>query len=180
MTGTSDQERQDTLDRFDEAVNMTAGELEKWLATDQSREVGQKDGGAGVAVWSVRDRCQRSHPHEERGEGDGCLLALGRSVVSRCDAAPLLQLFAASFDAVAALVELLVERRWTATGTAAPESVGDLVSALGDGMGDVALPQSGADRLRAVPLVADDVRRPDPGTTHAQPGRRIASNRVVH
>ena len=29
---------------FDQAVNMTAGELEKWLATDESRSVGQKSG----------------------------------------------------------------------------------------------------------------------------------------
>ena len=32
-------------DDFDGAVNMTASELEKWLATDESRAVGQKDGG---------------------------------------------------------------------------------------------------------------------------------------
>jgi hypothetical protein len=30
---------------FGEAVNMTAGELEKWLDSDESREVGQKDDG---------------------------------------------------------------------------------------------------------------------------------------
>ncbi|TDC00003.1 DUF3140 domain-containing protein [Nonomuraea longispora] len=30
---------------FGEAVNMTAGELERWLATDESQSVGQKDGG---------------------------------------------------------------------------------------------------------------------------------------
>jgi hypothetical protein len=36
----------DTIRReFGEAVNMTAGELEKWLATDESQAVGQKDGG---------------------------------------------------------------------------------------------------------------------------------------
>ncbi|MGY1835555.1 DUF3140 domain-containing protein [Blastococcus sp. SYSU DS0510] len=29
---------------FGEAVNMTAGELEKWLETEESRSVGQKDG----------------------------------------------------------------------------------------------------------------------------------------
>ena len=35
----------DTVRReFAEAVNMTAGELEKWLATDESQQVGQKDG----------------------------------------------------------------------------------------------------------------------------------------
>ncbi|GAB2957091.1 DUF3140 domain-containing protein [Nonomuraea fastidiosa] len=30
---------------FGEAVNMTAGELEEWLETDESKAVGQKDGG---------------------------------------------------------------------------------------------------------------------------------------
>ena len=30
---------------FGEAVNMTAGELEKWLDTDESKAVGQKDDG---------------------------------------------------------------------------------------------------------------------------------------
>ncbi len=30
---------------FDEAVNMTAQQLENWLETDESRSVGQKDGG---------------------------------------------------------------------------------------------------------------------------------------
>ncbi|MGY1825218.1 MULTISPECIES: DUF3140 domain-containing protein [unclassified Blastococcus] len=35
----------DTIRRaFGEAVNMTAGELEKWLETEESRSVGQKDG----------------------------------------------------------------------------------------------------------------------------------------
>ena len=35
----------DTIRRvFGEAVNMTAGELEKWLGTEESRSVGQKVG----------------------------------------------------------------------------------------------------------------------------------------
>ncbi len=34
-----------TRHEFAEAVNMTAGELEKWLDTEESRAVGQKDGG---------------------------------------------------------------------------------------------------------------------------------------
>ncbi|MFC8708109.1 DUF3140 domain-containing protein [Streptomyces anulatus] len=54
MSGGSDQERQETLDRFGEAVNMTAGELEEWLDTDQSREVGQKDGGESTGHASGR------------------------------------------------------------------------------------------------------------------------------
>ena len=35
----------DVRREFGEAVNMTAGELEKWLATEESQAVGQKDGG---------------------------------------------------------------------------------------------------------------------------------------
>jgi hypothetical protein len=31
---------------FDEAVNMSREELEEWLETDESKEVGQKDGGS--------------------------------------------------------------------------------------------------------------------------------------
>ncbi|CAM5309177.1 DUF3140 domain-containing protein [Streptomyces atroolivaceus] len=45
MSDGDDEERQETLDRFGEAVNMTAGELEKWLDTEQSRQAGQKNGG---------------------------------------------------------------------------------------------------------------------------------------
>jgi Protein of unknown function (DUF3140) len=33
-----------TWQEFRETVNMTAGELEKWLGTDDSKQVGQKDG----------------------------------------------------------------------------------------------------------------------------------------
>jgi hypothetical protein len=35
----------DVWDDWQDAVNMTATELEKWLDTDESRSVGQKDGG---------------------------------------------------------------------------------------------------------------------------------------
>lgn len=34
-----------TWSQFKDAVNMTAGELEKWLDTDESKSVGQKSGG---------------------------------------------------------------------------------------------------------------------------------------
>ena len=41
----------DTIRReFGEAVNMTAGELEKWLATDESQAVGQKSDGSGEST----------------------------------------------------------------------------------------------------------------------------------
>jgi hypothetical protein len=44
-----------TVEReFGEAVNMTAKELEEWLVTDESRAVGQKDGGESVGHASGR------------------------------------------------------------------------------------------------------------------------------
>ncbi|MDQ1124116.1 DUF3140 domain-containing protein [Microbacterium trichothecenolyticum] len=46
-----DQTRED----FDEAVNMTASELKKWLDTDESKAVGQKrDGGESTGHESGR------------------------------------------------------------------------------------------------------------------------------
>jgi hypothetical protein len=40
----------DTRKKFDDAVNMTATELEKWLDTDESKSVGQKSGGGGEST----------------------------------------------------------------------------------------------------------------------------------
>ncbi len=41
----------DTIRReFADAVNMTAGELEKWLDTPESQSVGQKSGGSGEST----------------------------------------------------------------------------------------------------------------------------------
>ncbi len=42
--------RTDTYAEFRDAVNMTASELEKWLDTDESKEVGQKSGGSGEST----------------------------------------------------------------------------------------------------------------------------------
>jgi hypothetical protein len=39
-----------TRREFGEAVNMTAGELETWLATDESQAVGQKTEGSGEST----------------------------------------------------------------------------------------------------------------------------------
>jgi hypothetical protein len=39
-------------DEFDEAVNMTASELERWLATDESNSVGQPASGQQAAGQS--------------------------------------------------------------------------------------------------------------------------------
>ena len=38
-------DRQQVIEEFDEAVNMTPKELEEWLETDESRSVGQTEGG---------------------------------------------------------------------------------------------------------------------------------------
>ena len=41
----------DTIRReFDDVVNMTAGELQTWLATEESQSVGQKSGGSGEST----------------------------------------------------------------------------------------------------------------------------------
>ena len=55
MTGKRDTDRKETIGAFDEAVNMTAGELEKWLKTDKSKSVGQSDGG-GESVGHASGR----------------------------------------------------------------------------------------------------------------------------
>ncbi|MFF7361599.1 DUF3140 domain-containing protein [Streptomyces sp. NPDC008125] len=49
MSAGGDEDRQSVLDSFGEAVNMSAGELEKWLGTDSARQVGQKEGGGESA-----------------------------------------------------------------------------------------------------------------------------------
>ncbi|MYR44750.1 DUF3140 domain-containing protein [Streptomyces sp. SID5910] len=50
-----DEERKDTRDDFRELVNMTPAELEKWLATDESRDAGQhQDGGESTGHASGR------------------------------------------------------------------------------------------------------------------------------
>jgi hypothetical protein len=38
------------VEEFGNAVNMTASELERWLATDDSRAVGQKPAGGGEST----------------------------------------------------------------------------------------------------------------------------------
>ena len=38
-------DRQQVIQEFDEAVNMAPKELEEWLQTDESKLVGQSDGG---------------------------------------------------------------------------------------------------------------------------------------
>ena len=45
-----------TWQDFRETVNMTAGELEKWLATEESKKVGQKAGGKGESTGHASGR----------------------------------------------------------------------------------------------------------------------------
>ena len=40
----------DTYSEFSNAVNMTAKQIETWLDTDESKEVGQKKGGGGEST----------------------------------------------------------------------------------------------------------------------------------
>ncbi len=55
MTAGSDADREGTVAEFKEAVNMTAGDLEKWLRTDESKSVGQSSGdGESVGHASGR------------------------------------------------------------------------------------------------------------------------------
>jgi len=47
----------DTVRReFQEAVNMSAAELEEWLDTDESQSVGQKQGGSGESTGHAEGR----------------------------------------------------------------------------------------------------------------------------
>ena len=43
-------DRDDVRRSFGEAVNMTPAALEKWLATEESRSVGQKEDGSGEST----------------------------------------------------------------------------------------------------------------------------------
>jgi hypothetical protein len=41
----NDDDRRQIVDEFDDSVNMTRKEIEDWLQTDESKSVGQSDGG---------------------------------------------------------------------------------------------------------------------------------------
>ncbi|NQX13729.1 DUF3140 domain-containing protein [Microbacteriaceae bacterium VKM Ac-2855] len=46
----TDDDRKQLRADFDAAVNMTAGELGRWLETNASKKIGQKDDGSGESV----------------------------------------------------------------------------------------------------------------------------------
>lgn len=59
-----DDERRQTIKDFKQAVNMTPSQLEKWLATEDSQRVGQKDGnGESVGHQSGRRIVELLHRH---------------------------------------------------------------------------------------------------------------------
>lgn len=49
-----DEERDQTRKDFEDAVTMTASELEKWLGSDESKEVGDKESGESTGHASGR------------------------------------------------------------------------------------------------------------------------------
>ncbi|MDF2829914.1 MAG: DNA-binding protein, partial [Mycobacterium sp.] len=51
-----DDDHDETAKEFHDAVNMTASELEKWLETDESKDVGQKSDGGGESTGHASGR----------------------------------------------------------------------------------------------------------------------------
>jgi hypothetical protein len=49
-----DDDQRQTLDEFEDAVNMPPKQLEEWLETDESRSVGDSDGGESTGHRSGR------------------------------------------------------------------------------------------------------------------------------
>lgn len=50
MATISDDEKKEIRDDFDAVVNMTASQIETWLKTDESKEVGQKDDDSAESI----------------------------------------------------------------------------------------------------------------------------------
>jgi len=71
--------------RFRAAVNMEAGELEAWLATDESRAVGQKtDGGESIGHQAGRRIAQLLRAAEaDLGEADYRLMRKAAGFIRR-------------------------------------------------------------------------------------------------
>ena len=72
---------EDPRQAFCEAVNMTAEELERWLETDESRSVGQKDDGGGESVGHESGRRVVTLLHTKKGDLTDDDLAHMRTVV---------------------------------------------------------------------------------------------------
>ena len=54
MADRSDDERQEIYDTFTDRVNMQPKEIEEWLETDESKSVGDSDGGESTGHKSGR------------------------------------------------------------------------------------------------------------------------------
>nr|WP_268245662.1 DUF3140 domain-containing protein [Streptomyces ruber] len=68
------------MSQFNDAVNMSPSELEKWLETDQSKSVGwSKDGGESVG--HAEGRCIIELKHKKKGDLDDDDVAHMRKVV---------------------------------------------------------------------------------------------------
>ena len=57
-----------TFDAFNEAVNMSASELDKWLKSDESKQVGQKSSGGGESTGHESGRHIVSILNSKKGD----------------------------------------------------------------------------------------------------------------
>ncbi len=64
----ADDDRDTTRKDFDEAVNMSASELERWLGTEESLSVGQKSGGSGESTGHEAGRRIVELLHAKKGD----------------------------------------------------------------------------------------------------------------
>jgi Protein of unknown function (DUF3140) len=65
-------DRQQVIEEFNEAVNMTPKELEEWLETNESKSVGQSDGGgesegheSGRKIVEILDKNKTDYSSED-------------------------------------------------------------------------------------------------------------------
>ncbi len=58
----------DVIARFQDAVNMTPGQLEKWLQTDESKEVGQKPAEGAESTGHESGRHIIDLLHKKQGD----------------------------------------------------------------------------------------------------------------
>ncbi len=65
-------DRQQIIEEFDEAVNMTPKELEEWLQTDESQSVGQKSNGgestghqSGRRIVEIRRKKKSDYTYDD-------------------------------------------------------------------------------------------------------------------
>ncbi len=65
----SEHDAAETVREFHDAVNMTPAALEKWLDTDESREVGQKTHEGDESVGHEMGRQIVALLHKKRGDG---------------------------------------------------------------------------------------------------------------